>query len=213
MATDQVTAQMAKRFKADPKRIVIACDGTWDDSDYGYSKPMLPWQKETAVPPSNVTRICRCINTFDEEKGRQQIVYYQAGVGSEDNLKDKIIGGLAGFGLAEHVREAYAFLVHNYVPGDEIILLGFSRGAFTARTIGAMVADLGLLTMKGMSFFYPIFKDWENNNIPDYVSPFQEPYPVGMKKPSLGDKDRPYQIFLEEVGLDELYQRLKLIMK
>ena len=45
---------------------------------------------------------------------------------------------------------------HSYVPGDEIILIGFSRGAFTVRSVAAMISDIGLLTRAGMAVFYPM---------------------------------------------------------
>lgn len=102
------------------------------------------------------------------------------------------------------MREAYSFLCHNYVEGDEIILLGFSRGAFTARTVGAMIADLGLLSMRGMSSFLPIFKDWENKIKPGYVSAFDDPWPQGTKKPSVDDPGEPYQNYLVEVSLEDV---------
>ena len=189
------------KVPADPKRIIIACDGTWDNDNYGMEKKdILPWSKETPVPPSNVTRICRSILPFDGDI--PQIVYYQAGIGSEHTLKDKLWGGLTGFGISEHVREAYSFICHNYVENDEIIILGFSRGAFTARTIASMVSDLGLLSMKGMNYFFPIFKDWENQIVPGYVSPFDEPWPADTfrdltQKPNI--KDAAYTDWLLEV--------------
>ena len=78
------------------------------------------------------------------------------------------------------------------MEGDEIFLIGFSRGAFTARSIGAMIASVGLLTTKGMDQFYPIFSDWENQVKPDgWTSPFpiqpflKHPFP---KKPRVTDK-------------------------
>jgi uncharacterized protein (DUF2235 family) len=43
----------------------------------------------------------------------------------------------ADFG--KNVREVYSFIASNYAPGDEIILIGFSRGAFTARSVAGMV--------------------------------------------------------------------------
>lgn len=52
--------------------------------------------------------------------------------------------------------------MQNYEDGDEIVLIGFSRGAFTARSIGGLIGDIGLLTKKGLGSFYPIFKDWMN---------------------------------------------------
>lgn len=68
--------------------------------------------------------------------GIPQIVYYQAGVGSFGTRSDKTIQGISGYGLAEHVREAYTFIAMNWNDGDEIFLIGFSRGAFTARSVG-----------------------------------------------------------------------------
>ena len=70
------------------------------------------------------------------------------------------------------IRTAYSFLCANYVDGDEIILIGFSRGAFTARSVAGMIGDIGLLTRLGMEFFYPIFKDMENWRTPSYRDPF-----------------------------------------
>jgi uncharacterized protein (DUF2235 family) len=206
MATEPSTTTQTVdpvKIAADPKRIIIACDGTWDDDNYGMEKKdILPWSKEVPKPPSNVTRICRSILPFDTKARKQQIVYYQAGIGSEHTIKDKLWGGLTGFGISEHVREAYAFLCHNYVENkdepeksDEIIIVGFSRGAFTARTISSMVSDLGLLSMQGLSYFFPIFKDWENQIVPGYVSPFEEPFPPNQK-PNFGPE---YTDFLVKV--------------
>lgn len=41
--------------------------------------------------------------------------------------------------------DGYTFLVRNYLPGDKIYLFGFSRGAFTARVLAALVHSFGLL--------------------------------------------------------------------
>lgn len=103
--------------------------------------------------------------------GKPQITYYQAGVGSSYDFWDIYIGGATGTGLDEHIREAYAFIVQNYVEGDEIILLGFSRGAYTARSIAGLINTVGLLTRSGMAHFYRIFKDYENMNIEKYNNP------------------------------------------
>lgn len=66
-------------------------------------------------------------------------------------------------GLSENIREAYSFIADNYAPGDQIFLVGFSRGAFTARSIAGLIGTIGLLTKKGLSSFYEIFKDYENS--------------------------------------------------
>lgn len=60
----------------------------------------------------------------------------------------------------------------NYEDGDEIILVGFSRGAFTARSIGGLISSIGLLTKHGLSAFYTIFKDWEYQADPKYKPQF-----------------------------------------
>src|SRR5262249_18991688 len=49
------------------------------------------------------------------------------------------------FGISDHVRDAYAFLVDNYQDKDEIYLFGFSRGAFTVRSLAGMIRNVGLL--------------------------------------------------------------------
>lgn len=109
------------------------------------------------VPPSNVTRLTRAVKPTSND-GIQQIVYYQAGVGSTGNFVDRFVGGSIGAGVAENVREAYAFICNNYVNGDEIFLIGFSRGAFTARSVGGLVCNIGVLTRKGLPSFPIIYK-------------------------------------------------------
>ena len=163
------------------------------DSNNGIDIPLDPLQllsreltgKITLQTPSNVTRICRAVKQLDTSGGSvvQQITYYQSGIGSQDT-EDRLVGGATGFGLAEHIREAYQFIAANYNPAahDEIYLIGFSRGAFTARSIASFINDIGLLTTVGMMHFYTIFTDWENQQKKDYKppiadDPFQGPRP------------------------------------
>jgi len=73
-----------------------------------------------------------------------QITYYDPGVGT-GNFFDAISGGVLGKGLEDNIYDAYRFLVGNYELGDEIWLFGFSRGAFTARSIGGMIRKCGIL--------------------------------------------------------------------
>jgi uncharacterized protein (DUF2235 family) len=57
-----------------------------------------------------------------------------------------IAAGLAfGDGFAQNIAEAYQFLMSSYNPGDLVYLFGFSRGAFTARALAAMLHSVGLL--------------------------------------------------------------------
>jgi uncharacterized protein (DUF2235 family) len=112
---------------------------------------------ELAIP-SNVTRISRAIKP-ETSAGISQVVYYHFGVGSQGGIFDRVVMGATGQGLAENVREAYSFLANNYAPGDEIFLVGFSRGAYTARSVAGVIGIVGLLTKKGLPAFPEIFRD------------------------------------------------------
>jgi len=94
--------------------------------------------------------------------GTHQIIQYHPGLGSSGRLFDSSIGGTFGLGLSENIRELYDFVCTNYVDGDDIILVGFSRGAFTARSLADLIASIGMLTMDGFDHFYDIFEDYEN---------------------------------------------------
>jgi uncharacterized protein (DUF2235 family) len=117
----------------DHKRLVVCCDGTWNDAD-------------SAAEFTNVVRIARAIKLVDgrSNPATPQIVCYHSGVGTSDAL-DRVMGGAVGLGLSRNVRDAYAFLAENYCEGDEISLFGFSRGAYTARSIAGMIGWVGLI--------------------------------------------------------------------
>ena len=129
------------------------------NSDDGFTKPtLIPYVPTgTLQIPSNVTRISRALNRVDRN-GKPQIIYYHSGVGTGFSIVDSISGGLTGRGISENIREVYSFIATNYSPGDEIVLIGFSRGAFTVRSVASMIRDIGLLNRAGMNVFYAIFK-------------------------------------------------------
>ncbi|ORY14348.1 hypothetical protein BCR34DRAFT_239230 [Clohesyomyces aquaticus] len=143
------------------KRLIVACDGTWLNSDNGLVNGKIS-------VPSNVTRLSRAIKPVSQD-GIPQIVYYHFGVGTQGGIVDRVVGGTVGEGLGDAVREGYSFLANNYHPGDEIFLLGFSRGAFTARSIGGLIGEIGLLTKKGLPALPEIFKDVQHRRDPKYV--------------------------------------------
>ncbi|GIJ86611.1 hypothetical protein Asppvi_005501 [Aspergillus pseudoviridinutans] len=145
-----------------PKRLIVCCDGTWQDS-----------LADKAQPPSNVTRFSRALSraaVVEGEDGQKreipQIVYYQKGVGT--SLGDKFWGGVAGLGVSANVRAAYGFLVDNYSEGDKIYFFGFSRGAYTARAVAGLVCQWGLLTSRGMDNFALVYDDFYNHKIKGY---------------------------------------------
>ncbi|KAL3422980.1 peptidoglycan binding domain containing protein [Phlyctema vagabunda] len=142
-----------------PKRIIICCDGTW--------------QSATSLDPtkgceSNVTRLCRALaktgtDRKEPEKVWQQVVFYDAGVGTGDisGFEQKRQGGL-GIGLIENVIESYNFIVSNYSAGDQLFFFGFSRGAFTVRSAAGLVGQIGVLKPCYMPFFIKHYNSWIN---------------------------------------------------
>jgi uncharacterized protein (DUF2235 family) len=119
------------------KKLIVCCDGTWN----------TPAQKtDETFTPTNVIKIARAIKCAASD-GTPQIVFYDKGVGT-GNWLDRLIGGATGKGLLKNVTDAYRFLVHNYVTGDEIFLFGFSRGAYTARSTAGLIRNCGILNKR-----------------------------------------------------------------
>ncbi len=75
--------------------------------------------------------------------GKRIVPYYDKGVGAK--WIDRVTGGIGGRGTSLNIRQAYRFLVETYLPGDEIYIIGFSRGAFTARSLNGLVEFAGLV--------------------------------------------------------------------
>jgi uncharacterized protein (DUF2235 family) len=74
-----------------------------------------------------------------------QIALYDDGVGTQDFRPLKIFGGATGFGLSRNVRQLYREIARIYDEGDRIFLFGFSRGAFTVRTLAGFIGTCGLV--------------------------------------------------------------------
>src|ERR1700712_2571258 len=113
------------------KRIITCSDGTWN-------KPGT--LDRGSVVKTNVERMYNTICSCGEDKIEQCKIYDQ-GVGTGYAERDKIFGGLTGLGLDKHIQDMYTFICLNYQPGDDIFLFGFSRGAYTARSIGGFVRN------------------------------------------------------------------------
>ncbi len=136
------------------RRLVICNDGTWnspDDEDRDKRKP------------TNITKISRGILPVDRN-GVSQIAFYGEGVGT--GFGEKFIGGVTGFGLSANILEAYRFLSYNYAEGDEIYLFGFSRGAYTTRSLGGLISKIGLVC-KDDAFYLPELYEFYKSGIAD----------------------------------------------
>jgi uncharacterized protein (DUF2235 family) len=116
------------------KRIVICADGTWNS----------PYRTSSGDPvPTNVWLIFQLVTERDS-KGTPQLAYYHAGVGTGGFI-DRVLGGLTGRGLRRNVLACYRFLVDHYAPGDELYFFGFSRGAYTVRSLAGLIRNSGIV--------------------------------------------------------------------
>jgi uncharacterized protein (DUF2235 family) len=138
------------------KRIVICCDGTWNRAD----------QEHESVPcPTNVVKTAYRVAKRDAQ-GVAQTIYYDQGVGTGNTL-DRLSGGAFGKGLEDNILDVYRFLIANYEDGDEIFLFGFSRGAFTARSIGGMMRKCGILKREAVAQYRAARNLYHSETRPD----------------------------------------------
>jgi len=109
------------------RRLVVLFDGTWNKPESN----------------TNVERLRRLIAPCDAA-GTGQLVQYIPGVGVAPGMVH-LLGGAFGYGLSGNVKDGYRWLCRQWQPGDEIWLFGFSRGAYTARSLGGLIRKCGLL--------------------------------------------------------------------
>jgi hypothetical protein len=121
------------------KRLIVCCDGTWNNAE----------QEDNGIPsPTNVFKIHNAL--ADRDGDIEQIKYYHPGVGGEGiGIVAQFTGGMVGAGIDRHICSAYRWLASQYEEGDEIYLYGFSRGAFTVRSLGGFLRR-GLLDVRGL---------------------------------------------------------------
>ncbi|MBT8379277.1 MAG: DUF2235 domain-containing protein [Ignavibacteria bacterium] len=118
-----------------PKKIILFADGTWNK----------PEQKDRdRVSPSNVVKIARALDVYDAD-GLEQRRFYDRGVGTEGGLLIKLAGGMTGLGISQNIKDLYQFLINNYENEDKVYCFGFSRGAYTVRSLSGLIDKCGLL--------------------------------------------------------------------
>ncbi|NDY92882.1 DUF2235 domain-containing protein [Ideonella livida] len=164
------------------RHLIVCCDGTWN----------TPEDTDAGVPaPTNVVRLHHALAAATGT-GVPQIAYYHPGVGTGRSWWDKVVGGGAGAGLNDNIKSAYRFLCQHYQDGDRLFLFGFSRGAYTVRSLAGLIGRVGLLDLNGLSAaegwkrIATVFKegyrkkrqsrgDWEAWNFLDTLGPDNRP--------------------------------------
>jgi uncharacterized protein (DUF2235 family) len=151
------------------KQIIFCADGTWNGPEEQTGVSATDSASEDGeLPQGAVTNVVKLFSNLaghvtaetmmlqnEQEKvctdagGRAtQVAKYIHGVGDSSNLLIKLLGGTIGFGLLDRIVRGYTFISRNYEPGDQIHLVGFSRGAYTVRALAGMIAKVGLLNPK-----------------------------------------------------------------
>lgn len=115
--------------------LVVCCDGTWNtpkQTDHGLEMP------------SNVVKIARAV---DDSNPAQQRVYYDTGVGTGSGV-DRWTGGAFGIGLTDNIMQAYRWIADELGERDRLFFFGFSRGAYTVRSLAGLIGRCGLTPPK-----------------------------------------------------------------
>lgn len=110
-----------------PRNIAFFADGTWDE-------------------PANNSNVFRLYGMAKND-GVAQSASYDTGVGTDGTPLENLFGGAFGAGLFQKIKQGYADIASRYTPGDLLYIFGFSRGAYTARSLAGMIACSGLPTV------------------------------------------------------------------
>jgi uncharacterized protein (DUF2235 family) len=153
-------------------RLILCFDGTWNRPD-----------ANTAVVrriETNVVRFHQSILKTGPD-GSRQVAWYDTGIGT--SWYDRVLGGGFGFGLDQKIQEGYRWLVENYSDPDprdrEVYILGFSRGAYTARCLVGMIRNVGLLTPVNahrVEEAYALYRDRDDSADTDRAVQFRARY-------------------------------------
>ena len=125
-----------------PRQLIVCCDGTNNNLTGGEND-------------TNVVKLAQLCASAPLD-GRQML-FYDPGVGNAgelpgatvvdqwNRLRARVAGLAFGRGIYENLAQCYLFLMRHYQPGDQIFIFGFSRGAFTARSLAGLVNQFGVL--------------------------------------------------------------------
>ncbi|KAI8965434.1 hypothetical protein F5Y11DRAFT_313117 [Daldinia sp. FL1419] len=169
------------------KRLFVFCDGTWKDG------------VNNQRPLTNVATLARCLQGIADD-GYLQLVYYDNGVGNSTSKPAQVIDGVTGRGISTKIRNAYSFISHNYnfdQPGDEIFLVGFSRGAFAVQCLASFIGQTGLLQKQHLYYLRGLFALWKKQN-------FQR---IGSEKRTV---ERRLQFYVNRFREEELLHQVKI---
>ncbi|NNE90498.1 MAG: DUF2235 domain-containing protein [Verrucomicrobiales bacterium] len=155
------------------KRLIVCSDGTWQNLEAPY--------------PTNVVKTTIAISPEDNA-GVPQMVFYDEGVGGNSSRFKflKYPAGAFGWGIDLNIQECYRFLSANYEPGDEIYLFGFSRGAYTVRSLAGLLYVIGLVSRENIrlsSLAYQAYRKSEGEREHERARAFREEHGENLHEP------------------------------
>jgi len=151
-----------------PKKIIVAFDGTWNLPD---QTPEIDGNTST-----NVVKLRDAVLP-NHKDGTVQKTIYITGVGTD--WYDKLEGGVFGVGLSKKIKEGYSELTKSYEEGDQVYIIGFSRGAYSARSLVGMIRNVGLLTkthLKRIDDAYNLYRNRDSSADTENAKFFRQSY-------------------------------------
>ncbi|SCB64303.1 unnamed protein product [Fusarium graminearum] len=138
-----------------PRLIFVSLDGTLAGN------LLSPRQTVISVLPKLIS------------KSHNVVLLPSNGPGSDISHTDRFLGGLCGWGTRRNVIAAYKLLAQTYQPGDNIILSGYSRGAWAARYLALIIEAIGLPEQSvNHKFFHLLYQECDKNpNFESTVTP------------------------------------------
>lgn len=137
------------------KTIIFCADGTWNgpgnqDQAHDGCTPQLTnvcklfgWLQGAANRPWGQPEMEKVL--LDAGGLPTQVAKYIHGVGDSQEILDKVSGGAFGVGIVARIARGYTYISRNYEAADQICIVGFSRGAYTARALAGLIVSQGLL--------------------------------------------------------------------
>jgi uncharacterized protein (DUF2235 family) len=133
------------------KRLVVLFDGTWNK----------PGNEDELT---NVVKLHRVLPAVDAQ-GTRQLAHYVIGIATEDLGRLTFTVGAIGLGVGDRIQRGYKFVCENYQEGDEIYVIGFSRGAFQARSLAGLIALCGIARSAGAETVADVWDYYEQNKL------------------------------------------------
>lgn len=135
------------------KTIIFCADGTWGNANGALTSSDTPVNSLTNVSmlfewlqgTNTATSTNEMERSTDPQTSPTQIAKYVHGVGDGAELGEKIVDGMFGIGVTTRIANGYNYISEHYEAGDRIVLVGFSRGAYTVRALAGLIASEGLL--------------------------------------------------------------------